>query len=155
MLRTSRSLAATILLSVCLGTPAMAEDEPSESIVVYRQNVFQTLGKHMKGVKMIVKDEVNRAGDVVMHARGLKAHADILPTLFPQGTSATSGVKTDALPAIWEKWSDFQAAAGALSTAATALEEAGASGDMGAVKAAFGNVGKSCGGCHKSFRKDD
>ncbi|MGC6492162.1 MAG: cytochrome c, partial [Myxococcota bacterium] len=52
-------------------------------------------------------------------------------------------------------WSDFEAAAGALSTAATALEEAGASGDMGSVKAAFGNVGKSCGGCHKSFRKDD
>jgi cytochrome c556 len=68
--------------------------------------------------------------------------------LFPSGSDRG---QTDALPAIWEKSADFEKAVEALELAASKLG-ATKSADTEAVKAAFGQVGKACKGCHDSFR---
>ncbi|MDP7641941.1 MAG: cytochrome c, partial [Alphaproteobacteria bacterium] len=60
---------------------------------------------------------------------------------------------TDALPSIWQDWAKFEAAAKTLQTAAANLADAAGSGDMAAIGAAAGAVGKACGGCHEPFRK--
>ena len=50
----------------------------------------------------------------------LQKNGTATPSLFPRGSGSEAGVKTAALPAIWEKWTEFQAAA-KLSEAAEVL----------------------------------
>lgn len=68
------------------------------------------------------------------------------------GSDSDSVEGTRALPAIWaadskvgEKGKDFF-------DAVTAMQAAAGT-DLGALQSAMGAVGKSCGGCHESYRK--
>jgi cytochrome c556 len=70
---------------------------------------------------------------------------------FPHGTGPEAG-KTRALPIIWEKPQDFQAAQKVFMDAAPKLLAAANAGDLGAVKTSFGEVGKACKNCHDTFR---
>ena len=74
----------------------------------------------------------------------------MMPDIFPAGTGDGD---TGALPSIWQDWAKFEAAASALQSAAAKLADAAGSGDMAAIGAAAGAVGKACGGCHEPFRK--
>jgi cytochrome c556 len=69
-------------------------------------------------------------------------------SLFPD--SSKSG-DTAALPAVWENKSDFEARLAKLGTDAKAAE--GKVTDLDSFKAAIGDVGKNCGGCHNTYRK--
>lgn len=73
---------------------------------------------------------------------------------FPVGTGPEAG-KTRALPEIWTKPTEFKAAIKMFSDAAPKLQAAANAGDVAAIKAAFGDVGKSCKNCHDQFRAKD
>ena len=74
---------------------------------------------------------------------------------FPAGSGPEAG-KTQALPAIWSKPAEFKAAIKMFSDAAPKLHAAANTGDVAAIKTAFGDVGKSCKNCHDQFRaKED
>lgn len=71
-----------------------------------------------------------------------------MPALFPDNSKSGD---TAALPAVWENKSDFTAKfskLGADSKAAAAQVK-----DLDSFKAAMGEVGKNCGGCHQTYRK--
>ena len=70
---------------------------------------------------------------------------------FPPGTGPEVG-KTRALPAIWEKPQDFAAKDAAFLEAATAFKAAADSGDINAIKARAGELGKACKACHEPYR---
>jgi cytochrome c556 len=72
--------------------------------------------------------------------------------MFPRGSGPEAGVKTAALPAVWEKWAEFQAAAKAQSDAADNLLKLARANDEAGFKAGFAAMGRSCGGCHEPFR---
>lgn len=76
--------------------------------------------------------------------------------LWPMGSDNVSLGKdvTEALPAIWESGSTAGEKGMALATAAVALESA-AGGGLDSLRGAMGAVGKSCGGCHESYRQKD
>jgi cytochrome c556 len=78
--------------------------------------------------------------------------AETIATAFPKGTGiGDAGVtKSRALQDIWAKPTEFKAAADALVVALKAAEAA--VGDKAKLDAAFGEVRKSCGGCHTPFR---
>ncbi len=70
------------------------------------------------------------------------------PGLFPDNSK--EGGETAALPAIWTNKADFDARLAKLGTDA---KSAGASvTDLASFKAAFGGIGKDCGGCHELYR---
>ena len=73
---------------------------------------------------------------------------------FPAGTGPEAG-KTRALPVIWERPKDFQAAQKVFSDVAPKLLAAANAGDLGAVKTTFGEVGKACKNCHDTFRSPE
>lgn len=73
---------------------------------------------------------------------------------FPAGTGPEAG-KTQALADIWAKPAEFQAAMKMFSEAAPKLHAAANTGDVAAIKTAFGDVGKSCKNCHQQFRAKD
>jgi cytochrome c556 len=73
---------------------------------------------------------------------------------FPAGSGPEAG-KTQALADIWAKPADFQAAMKLFSDAAPKLQTAADSGDVAAIKTAFGDVGKTCKNCHEKFRAEE
>ncbi|MCE9521213.1 MAG: cytochrome c, partial [Alphaproteobacteria bacterium] len=80
--------------------------------------------------------------------------AEAIPSYFPKGTGiGDPGVtKTRALQDIWTKPAEFKAASDALVTALKSVDAALDTGDKTKIGAAFGDIGKNCGGCHKPFR---
>jgi len=135
-----------------LAPQAQAVDEP-ENVIKYRQSVMKAIGGHMGGIVGVVKGEVSYVGDVVVHARGVNAMSKLLVGIFPKGTSQMESANTRALPAIWDDFSKFEAAAKALEVESAKMVEVAASGDLGAIGAQLKIVGKACGSCHKPFRQ--
>lgn len=56
--------------------------------------------------------------------------------------------KSEALPAIWENWDTFVEMAEDLTFTAEGLDASSLDG----VRSGLGNIGASCGACHKKFR---
>ena len=72
-------------------------------------------------------------------------HAAAIPAAFE---AKEMDPKSTALPAIWENWDDFVIQAGALGTAAEALDTSA----QEWLGAGMGGLGGSCAGCHKVYR---
>jgi len=70
---------------------------------------------------------------------------------FPKGSGPEAG-KTRALPEIWTKTDDFDAAMKMFADRAPKLLAAVQAKDGAAVQAAFRDVGGACKNCHDSFR---
>lgn len=133
-----------------LSTQALAVDEP-ENVIKYRQAVMKAIGGHMASIAGVVKGEVSYTDHVAIHANGINALSKAVTAVFPEGTDNGSH-KTAALPKIWEDWAGFEKAAQSLDTASANLASVAASGDKQKIAAAFGDLGKACGGCHKPYR---
>lgn len=68
------------------------------------------------------------------------------------GSDSDSVEGTRALPAIWASDSKIGEMGKDFVDAALAMQSAAGT-DLGALQTAMGAVGKSCGGCHESYRK--
>ncbi|MBN8935310.1 MAG: cytochrome c [Rhizobiales bacterium] len=69
-------------------------------------------------------------------------------TLYPDHSKSGD---TAALPAIWENKADFDAKLAEFGTSAKAAESKVT--DLDSFKDAMSDVGKDCGGCHRTYRK--
>lgn len=118
-----------------------------------RHDNFEIMGKAMKGIFDQFKKPAANLATIRANAAILSQSAKKVGGHFPKGTGPGAGVKTEALPAIWEKPAEFKAATDRLVNTAAGLQAASASGDMAKIQAAAGAVGGSCKGCHDSFRK--
>jgi cytochrome c556 len=103
------------------------------------------LGPMFKGEKPYDQATVDEA------LKTLDDTAKKLPTMFPD---SVKGLKADgdysSSPKIWEDKAGFTAS---IATFAKAISDAKASiKDLDTLKAAFPGIGKSCGGCHETFR---
>ena len=134
-------------------TPAFAADEPA-NVVKYRQNVMKVVGGNIGAIVGVVKGEVSYTGNVAAHARGIHEMSKLVLGVFPEGTDNETISETSALPAIWQDWPRFEAAAKAFETASANLVRVAEAGDPAAFGGALQQLGKSCGGCHKPFRAE-
>ncbi len=80
-----------------------------------------------------------------------KAGAD-WQNFWPVDSKTSTTLKTRALEAIWTDPKGFEAAGNTYYAAFTALK---ATKDEAGFKAAFGDLGKGCGGCHQNYRKPE
>jgi cytochrome c556 len=143
----------TVLLALALGSAAVeAADEPA-NIIKYRQSIMKAIGGHMGAVAGVAKGEVTFTDEVAGHAHAINEMGKNLLRLFPKDSGPEAG-ETRALPVIWEKWSDFEAAVDSLKSESAKLAEVAKGGDTAAIAEQVGALGKNgCGGCHKTFRK--
>ena len=150
-----KKLSAVLGVALALGVSAqaLAVDEP-ENVIKYRQAVMKSIGGHMGAIAGVVKGQVSYVDDVALHAQGMNSLSKIITGAFVKGTDNGSQKKTAALPKIWDDWAGFEKAAQALDTASANLVKVAASGDRQQIAAAFGEVGKACGGCHKPYRAE-
>jgi cytochrome c556 len=119
------------------------------NVIEQRQSLMKDLSAKARPVTAALRGQAPfDLGQVQTALRTYSEHAKVLPTLFPENSK--SG-KTDALPTVWEKKSDFEARFAKLAAdAQTALTTVK---DEESFKAEFPKVMKNCGGCHETFRK--
>lgn len=144
---------AAVAGSLGLGAVTMAAS-PQQTISE-RQANFKVIGKSFKamldeGRKPAPSIAVYRA-----NADALAKAATKVSNHFPKGTGPEAGVKTAALPAIWQKNAEFKGAAAKLVAASGKLNAAAKSGNIDATKAAVMGVGPTCKGCHDPFKAKD
>jgi cytochrome c556 len=157
----SKSLAAGAALALMTmgSTLALAADEPA-NLVKYRQNFMKGNSAHLGMIAAVVKGEVSLTDELAPNAAALAEMGEMLSAnlqqLFPEGTDKAAGLETAALPAIWEKWSDFEQVAMRFQEETAKLAEVAEAGDMAAIGQQLGVVGKEgCGACHETFREED
>ena len=164
---TLAALAGLALLGACGSGDAPAAPEASETATVLdngmtvtevvdaRQTHLKAVGKAFKTISDNLKASQPDMAAIQAAAASVPTETADMGDWFPEGSGPASGVKTDALPAIWEnkadldsKIADFQAAAATLASTAEA-------GDIAAISEAFNATGATCKSCHETYRADD
>jgi cytochrome c556 len=114
-----------------------------------REKAMKTMAGHLK----VASDAATPAADAKTRLAEAIKIAESIPAMFPKGTGIGDPGVTDtrALQDIWKKPAEFKAAADAL-VAALKSADAALQGERVKLDAAFGEVRKSCGGCHTPFR---
>ena len=137
--------------SMLLGGLAQADSHEKDAArLKYRQSVMSIVGTNMGAIGDIMKNQLALPGAVANHAgQMVESAALIAPAFKPEITKGP----TDAKPEIWQDWAKFEKAIADYEEAARGLQTAATSGDPAAVGPAMKALGKSCGGCHKPFRK--
>jgi cytochrome c556 len=137
-----------VLFALVIASPATGAEDKVH--IEYRQKVMTGVGADMGAISDILKHGLPFTANIALHANRLEDAAALIPIAFEKKTAAG---KTDAKPEIWLKPDEFRAAIDDFASAADALEDAADDGDPDQIQAAFKALGKSCGGCHKPFRR--
>jgi cytochrome c556 len=143
-----------VSLSMAVGAAftldAAAQAKP-ETLVKQRQAAMTLQGKYMGPMGGMAQGKIPYNAAVVQRNAGFLEALSKMP--WDGFDPNTKGVKSAALPAIWEKSDEFKKAAENFENEATKLAQISKSGDEAAVKAQIGATGKACGACHEKFRE--
>ncbi len=145
----SLGLAGALLLSGVASHTVSAGE--LERTLDYRQGVMNVFSWNMKAMSAMMK------GEKLYDAKAFARHADDLATAasldllagFPEDSDQG---ETDALPDIWLDFEGFTQKFDALRAASRKLSDVATSGDKTAMGDALGKTGKTCKGCHDSFK---
>jgi cytochrome c556 len=143
---------AVAMAAVAVAAAVAEAQTGAAQAISARQEAMKGQGAAMRTLTPMVRGEqpFNQQA-AVQAATALNTTAKAIPAVFPQGSGPEAG-KTDALPAIWQNFADFQAKAKALETESAKLLQLAQAGDEAGFKAQFPAVGRSCGGCHEGYR---
>ncbi len=140
-----------LVVMICVALPStdvLAQDDGA--FLTHRQKVMASIGGHMGAIGAIMKNKLPYQKTIAVHALSLQMTSRVIKVAFEK--EITAG-KTDAKADIWKDWDKFVAAAKKMGEESGKLAQVAQSGDMAAIGEQVKAVGKSCGGCHKSFRK--
>jgi cytochrome c556 len=144
-----RSLCLALLAFALSATLAFAHEDAT-GVVKERMDLMDSQKDAMKLIGDMAKGKTPFDAEAATKAAtDIATTAKKIPDLFPEGSG---GGKSEALPAVWEKWDRFTGDADELAAAADALAKAlGVSGSED-WKQAFQKVGETCKSCHEDFR---
>ncbi|MEZ5946571.1 MAG: cytochrome c [Hyphomonas sp.] len=120
-----------------------------------RQAQLKKMGKAFKAMNDEMKAETPDVAALQAAAAALKLESGGIEDWFPAGTGPDSGVKTEALAAIWENPADFAEKLSDFRAASDSLAEVAPGGDLAAIGDAMRVTGMSCKSCHDTYREDD
>ena len=144
----SASLALGLLAAAA---PASAQFAKPEDAVKYRQSALTLMGAHLGRLGAMAN------GRVPFDAKQAAENAEVLATVaklpwaaFGPGTDKVSGTK--AKPEIWAEQAKFKDLSEKMMAETVKLSAAAKTGNLDALKAAFGPTAASCKACHDAFR---
>jgi len=162
MIRTTRftssslirsTIAAILFVSFGLASGVQADDDENTAPMVgYRQKLMSVVGGNMAAMGDIMKYRLVLPGHVAVHASQMANMAQLIAPAFKENVATDA---TDAKPEIWQDWAKFETKIADFEEAARNLEAAASGPDPAAVGPAMKALGKSCGGCHETFRKPE
>lgn len=139
------------LAGLCFGPSASAQFQKPEDAVKYRQSGMVEMANHFGRIGAMVN------GRAPYDAAAATANAEIVATLsrlpfagFVDGTASTE--KGKASGKIWSDRGKFDAGARKMQEETAKLLAAARTQNLDNIKAAFGEAGKTCKGCHDEYR---
>jgi cytochrome c556 len=155
--RTAFRRAAGTALIFCAATIGIVKAAPGESALIKsRQDKLRDMGGALKGIDDELKKRNPDWDNIILSdADTLQSRSSFLLNWFPKGSGPESGIKTYALPALWQKPDDFTKLGKAMMAETAKLKQVAAAKDAGTLKAEVITVGKSCKACHDSYRSPD
>ncbi|HMN45474.1 MAG TPA: cytochrome c [Povalibacter sp.] len=154
----SNSLRSRILLTIATAAVAaplgviLAHDDHATGIYKVRHDEYHKLGDAFKVIRDQTRANAPDAAAIKNAAVVVNNAANEQFNWFPADSGPKEGVKTRAKAEIWSKPQDFNAAQKLFQEQAGKLNTVAAAGDVAAVRAQFGEVGKACKNCHDNFR---
>jgi len=153
-----RILRATVASCLSLGVAgiAVAADLKPEEQIETRQAGYTFMSWNMGKIKANLDGDFSQT-QVSAAANAIAGIANSgMGALYGPGTDKDIGdVKTRVEPALFTEPEEVGRVATAFVEAANNMAEVAAMGDPAEVKEAFGQLGKSCKGCHDKFRQED
>ncbi|SDC27868.1 Cytochrome c556 [Sphingomonas sp. YR710] len=143
-----------MIVPVLTIAPVAAAPTPQAAIAT-RQAGYKKMGAAMKALNDQLKSDAPAKAVMLDAARTIAATAPEQPKLFPAGSGASAGVKTDALPSIWTDRATFDSKMRQLLTESAKLVTVVNGGDVAAIRAQAKATGATCAGCHRQFRADN
>lgn len=137
------------------GTVVTAVVATPEQTIAARQSNFKDMGRAMKAIGEELKKPAPDLGVIRSSAQAISQASPRVSGAFGRGTGPEAGVKTQALPAIWQKAPEFRARINDFLPKTRDLQAAAGSGDLTRIRAAFPALGGTCKSCHDSFRARD
>lgn len=145
-----RLVVASLVFSSGFALDAAAQVKP-ETLVKQRQAAMTLIAKYFGPLGGMAQGRVPYNQQTVQRNAAI---LDVLKDIPWDGFhESTKGIKSAALPAVWEKQGEVKQAIDRFTGEVGKLAQVSKSGDEAAVKAQIGAVGKACGGCHDSFRE--
>ncbi len=120
-----------------------------------RQAQLKKMGKAFKAISDQLKAGSPDLAQIQAAAAVVPKESATMVDWFPEGTGPESGVKTEALPIIWQDKTDFNDKVAAMREAAAQLDTVAQGGDVAAIATAFQTTGGKCKDCHDKYRLDD
>jgi cytochrome c556 len=147
----------SVLGLIAFGQVNAAAGDPAavQKLVDARVAKYKQIGKANKAIKDELGQPSPNLANVQANARVIEALATQIPSWFPPGTGQQPGVKSEALPVIWQQEPTFKQRAAGLAGAAHALGAAAGSGNLAATQAAASKIGGACKACHDTFREKE
>jgi cytochrome c556 len=131
-----------------LASPFASAQMKAEDQVKFRKAAFNVIAFNFGNLGAMANERKPfNAAEAAKNAQVIADVADMPWGLFGPGTE--SGTK--AKPEIWRELEKFRGMSNDMQTAAKNLQ-AGGTKDLASLKAAFGEMGKSCKACHDAYR---
>lgn len=144
-------LAVTTVAGLAASLPAAAQFQKPEDAVKYRQSAMFVMANHFGRIGAMVN------GRAPYDAGAAAANAEIVATMsrlpfigFVEGTASTQ--KGGANAKVWSDKAGFDAGAKKMQDEIAKMVAASKTNNLDNLKGAFGEVGKTCKGCHDEYR---
>ena len=150
----SRAMPLMLVAVIGLATalPASAQFAKPEDAIKYRKAVFTVMATHFGRVAAMANGKLPFDAKVAADSAELATTMSKLPYVaFIEGTDKGD---TKAKPEIWTEMDKFKAAASKMQDEMVKFNVAAKGSNIDAIKAAVGDTGKACKGCHDTYRKE-
>lgn len=135
-----------------LSAPVFAQFQKPEDAIKYRKAAFTVMASHFGRVGAMANGRAPFDPKVAAESAALVETMSKLPWEgFVPGTDKGD---TRALPAIWTEQAKFKEGSDKLQVETAKLSAAAKTGNLDAVKTAFGAVGQTCKACHDAYQKN-
>jgi cytochrome c556 len=152
----SRCLFAAAIVCSCFAVVGAAAGPAETAQIKPRQDKLRDMGGALKAINdEIKKGRLDWDNTILPNVQTIKERSGYLLKWFPKGSGPESGVKTYALPAIWQKNDDFMKLGQALQAETLKLDQVAATKNADGLKAQVLATGKACKACHDNYRSPD
>jgi cytochrome c556 len=151
MMKKWSKLFITAIVGLLFFGIAYAQFAKPEAAIEYRQSVMTIIGHHVGDMGAMVTGKKPYEKQVFSRDAAIVETLSTLPWQAFMTPGSDKG-KTSLKPSAFKEKDQFLAKSKAFETEARKLAEAASGGGFNAIKAQFGNLGKSCKSCHDAYR---
>lgn len=137
-----------------LGAPAHAQFNKPEDAIRYRQAAFVLMGNNMGRINAQLKSGSPNVQVIQQSAALVEVMSKLPYEAFIPGSESGGTPPTRAKPEVFKDGDKIKQLADKMQSEVAKLNTVAKGGDVNAIRAQFGEVGKSCKACHDDYRKD-